>query len=152
MTRKDLEHILRAAKNILNKNEFTIIGSQSILGKYPEYSTKIMDRQQLSNLRSIETHRVISEKLESNPNLWNRPVQNLERWEKIRGKLLPAHQEWKIILESKTKDEILELMRSPEENSIRLRSSSPFVGILSPQEKDEIFLSYSKMYSSVNSY
>ncbi|MGK0289834.1 MAG: hypothetical protein ACI86H_001282, partial [bacterium] len=39
-----------------------------------------------------------------------------------------------------------------EENSIRLRSSSPFVGILSPQEKDEIFLSYSKMYSSVNSY
>ncbi len=36
MKRSDLEHILRAASAITLHREFVIIGSQAILGKYPE--------------------------------------------------------------------------------------------------------------------
>jgi len=36
MNRQELEHIVRAAAGITGENEFIIIGSQSILGKFPD--------------------------------------------------------------------------------------------------------------------
>lgn len=36
MKRSDLEHILRASKSITGENEFVVIGSQSILGAFPD--------------------------------------------------------------------------------------------------------------------
>jgi hypothetical protein len=39
MTRKELEHIIRASGNITNQYEFVILGSQSILGAIPNPSS-----------------------------------------------------------------------------------------------------------------
>lgn len=36
MKRSDLEHILRASKGVTGETEFIVIGSQSILGPYPD--------------------------------------------------------------------------------------------------------------------
>src|SRR6266496_5327982 len=36
MKRSDLEHILRAAKGVTGESEFIVIGSQSILGRFPD--------------------------------------------------------------------------------------------------------------------
>ncbi len=36
MKRADLEHILRASKGVTGESEFVVIGSQSILGSYPD--------------------------------------------------------------------------------------------------------------------
>ncbi|WP_133166932.1 hypothetical protein [Solimicrobium silvestre] len=36
MKRQQLEHLLRASGTILGETQFIVIGSQSILGKYPE--------------------------------------------------------------------------------------------------------------------
>ena len=36
MKRSELEHILRASKNITDETEFVVIGSQSILGAFPD--------------------------------------------------------------------------------------------------------------------
>ena len=36
MRRSDLEHIIRAAAGVTGENEFIVIGSQAILGQYPE--------------------------------------------------------------------------------------------------------------------
>ena len=36
MTRSDLEHLIRAAGKIAGKRELVIIGSQAVLGQYPE--------------------------------------------------------------------------------------------------------------------
>ena len=35
MKREHLEHIIRASGKIINEKEFYVIGSQSILGQYP---------------------------------------------------------------------------------------------------------------------
>ena len=35
MTRQELEHIIRAAADVTNEKELIIIGSQAILGQYP---------------------------------------------------------------------------------------------------------------------
>ena len=36
MKKQQLEHLLRAAGRILNEKQFIVIGSQSILAKYPD--------------------------------------------------------------------------------------------------------------------
>jgi hypothetical protein len=36
MKRSEIEHILRAAKEITGENEFVLIGSQSVLGSFPD--------------------------------------------------------------------------------------------------------------------
>jgi hypothetical protein len=36
MKRSDLEHVLRASKSVTGENEFIVIGSQAILGKFPD--------------------------------------------------------------------------------------------------------------------
>ena len=36
MKRSDLEHILRASKDVTGETEFIVIGSQAILGQFPD--------------------------------------------------------------------------------------------------------------------
>jgi hypothetical protein len=36
MKRADLEHVLRASKDITGETEFIVLGSQSLLGPYPD--------------------------------------------------------------------------------------------------------------------
>jgi hypothetical protein len=36
MKRADLEHILRASKSVTGETEFVIVGSQAILGEFPD--------------------------------------------------------------------------------------------------------------------
>jgi hypothetical protein len=38
--------------------------------------------------------------------------------------------------------QLLQLLRSPEEEAVRLRQSSPFAGILSPAERQSILSRY----------
>ena len=50
--------------------------------------------------------------------------------------------EWEHILNTKTKEQILSILESDSEESTRLRSSSPFTGILSEKERKMMFESY----------
>lgn len=42
MTRQELEHIIRAAADVANQNELIIIGSQAILGQYPDAPEELL--------------------------------------------------------------------------------------------------------------
>lgn len=42
MQRSELEHLLRAAGEIIGERQFIVIGSQSILGKYPEAPEELL--------------------------------------------------------------------------------------------------------------
>ena len=80
MRRDQLEHIIRAAADLTGRNEFIIIGSQAILGQYPDapaelrvsqeadlYPTDATDRDRIADLidgnlgagsRFADTHRI----------------------------------------------------------------------------------------------
>lgn len=98
-----------------------------------------MKMQKRSDERSIAMHKVIAKKLRNNPALWDIPKQNIIRWKKMRDKLPPALIEWEYILRNKTKAQILFILESSSEDAIRLRSSSPFTGILDESERKMIF-------------
>ena len=101
-----------------------------------------MNKQKRSDERSLALHRMIAEKLRHTPSLWQIPQDNIARWKERSGRLPPSIGEWERILNTKAREEILALLESDSEESIRLRSSSPFTGILSENERVKIFGSY----------
>ncbi len=98
----------------------------------------MMNMQSRSDERSRMLHKEISKKLKSNPSLWDIPRNNIAKW-KGSGKLAPALIEWDHILNTTTKEQILSILESSSEESVRLRSSSPFTGILTENERKKIF-------------
>jgi hypothetical protein len=103
-----------------------------------------MNMQKRSDERSIALHKEIVKKLRRNPNLWDIPKKNIIKWKKMRDGLSPAFIEWEYILSRNTKEKIFSILEGNSEDSVRLRSSSPFTGILSENERKTIFEYYSQ--------
>ena len=84
----------------------------------------------LLDRRSLMMHRLIAERLRANPALLETARANMARWNcPERG----WWREWTAILEQPL-DEILTILERDDEEGCRLRQSSPFAGILNPQE------------------
>jgi hypothetical protein len=90
--------------------------------------------------RSLALHRAVARQIRKNPALLEVARKNLERWIQDGG-MRSYWSEWKIILYSPL-DEILSFLISNDERAKRLRQSSPFCGILTPQERWKIYESF----------
>jgi hypothetical protein len=90
-----------------------------------------------SDWRSLEMHRLIATKLEADPSLLERARSNISRWKNQRG-LTPAYSEWEEVLSSGM-ERIFHVLTCEDQASARLRSSTPFTGILSDTERIQLF-------------
>ena len=97
-----------------------------------------MNQQQRSDQRSLTLHKEIARKLRNDPIIWQIPLNNIANWKGRRGQLPPALLEWEQILGTLSRDQILEILESDTEEASRLRSSSPFAGILTVRERADI--------------
>jgi hypothetical protein len=96
--------------------------------------------------RSIALHRAVAERIRGNPKLMEEAIINLQRYLKqslsdSRKPICPL-VEWQELLENQSLEEILDFMVSDSERAKRLRQSSPFSGILTPQERWRIYEAY----------
>jgi hypothetical protein len=91
--------------------------------------------------RSRVLHQAIAEILQNDPALLNVAKENLKRWKHQEGARI-YWTEWEKILEGHL-EEIIAFLGSSEERARWLRQSSPFCGILSPQERWKIYESFS---------
>lgn len=84
-------------------------------------------------------HRIIAERLRSGDlSPLQKARSNLERWELQFGGVLPdGYLEWVAILDSGL-DAVLRVLEGDDQEAVRIRSSSPFAGVLSPRERWEI--------------
>lgn len=110
-----------------------------------------MNIQKRSEERSKTLHKEIAKALRKNPKLWSIPKRNIDRWKKGKLTVAPALAEWEHLLDTLTREEILAILESDSETSIRLRSSSPFTGILSVEERNGIFESYRRKWDDKKS-
>ena len=87
-----------------------------------------------SDARDYEFHLAVVAKLRENPDrVMRRALDNLRRWQESGG-TVPAYMEWAVIL--KNGRAAVEAVLLDEGNlGQRLRSSSPFYGILTEQER-----------------
>ncbi len=91
---------------------------------------------------ALAYHRVVVERLRDEPEaVLERAHRNLNRW--TEGDAFGAGEqasleEWREILGEADVDRLIEIMTDTSDEGQRLRSSSPFVGALSPEERLEI--------------
>ena len=91
---------------------------------------------------ALEYHRAVAGRLRAEPEaVLERARRNLKRW--AEGDAFGAGEqasleEWRGILAEAGVERLTEIMTDTSEEGQRLRSSSPFVGVLSPEERLEI--------------
>lgn len=104
------------------------------LGRYSDH--RILDA------RSLAMHCKIAQKISRDPHLLEKAKSNLSRWSaKTDGPTPRYFKEWQEIL-AKPWPTIAEMMTSMSEDATRLRSSSPFAGILSEKEREQIYAAF----------
>jgi hypothetical protein len=103
-------------------------------GRYSDH--RILDA------RSLAMHCKIVQKISRDPRLLVKAKANLSRWSaKIDGPKPRYLKEWQEILD-KPWPTIAEMMTSMSEEATRLRSSSPFAGILNEKEREQIYAAF----------
>lgn len=101
--------------------------------------TRAYSDHRILDARSLAMHCKIAQKITRDPALLNKAKANLERWIAKSGDQQPQYlREWKQILE-RPWPEIAELITGMSEDATRLRSSSPFAGVLTVSERDQIY-------------
>ncbi len=116
-------------------------GLKSVRRWEPEegVGTRRYSDHRILDARSLAMHCKIAQKITRDPNLLNIAKTNLERWSSKSKDPQPQYlREWEQILE-RPWPEIAELITSMSEDATRLRSSSPFAGVLTAAERDQIY-------------
>lgn len=89
------------------------------------------------DLFGLMLHRAVAEKLRQNPTeVLQIARSNLNRWLKDKHSAL---LEWQKIIETCTPEEIIKIISQDTDEGQRLRSSSPFAGVLTESECEEIW-------------
>ena len=101
----------------------------------PVYTPLVRSHEWIDR-RSLALHAAVAEKLAAQPQLLDVARANIARWRKTGP--APALCEWEDLIERMPLPRLLEILRSPSEPARRLRQSSPFAGVLSPEEHQAI--------------
>lgn len=88
--------------------------------------------------RRRRTHVEIVRKIDEDPSLLRVPLTNIERWTRWSGYRPAAYAEWLAILEQPWST-IRAVLLATDEDATRLRQNTPFVGILSKDERRAIY-------------
>jgi hypothetical protein len=91
---------------------------------------------------ALAYHRAVAERLRAEPEtVLERARRNLNRWtegDSFGAGELASLEEWRRIIGEADVERLVEIMTDSSDEGQRLRSSSPFVGVLSPEERLEI--------------
>ncbi len=86
--------------------------------------------------RALAMARLVAEKIDRDPRLLQVAIDNLERWAHMDEHGLSVGQaEWKALIERHSWPELRAILVQDTDEGQRLRSSSPFVGIISEEER-----------------
>ena len=104
-------------------------------GKIEQISINIKPQSNnFSDMVSLAFHQLVAVRLRSNPMLIEKAKSNLQNWlEKTPN--VNAWLEWKAILETKNLEDVLDILTVETDEGQRLRSSSPFVGLVTAKER-----------------
>lgn len=84
-------------------------------------------------------HCVVARKLMADPGLLARARENLQRWKSNSALPLPSYfAEWERIFR-RPPEEVAGFLVTMSEEATRLRQSSPFSPLLSPEERNRIY-------------
>ena len=99
--------------------------------------------------RMLEMARLTAEKIDRDPELLQIAIDNLERWAHMDDHgLSRALAEWKDLIDRHSWPELRAILVQDTDEGQRLRSSSPFSGIISEEERMAILKRFPRGYGS----
>jgi hypothetical protein len=102
----------------------------------------VMRDHRLIDERSLAFDKVIAARLRENPDLVNKARSNLSKWILTAdASLEPTLREWQKLVDGPM-DLLLSTLENTDECATQLRQSSPFCGILTPEERTQILQEY----------
>ena len=107
--------------------------------RIPDYTPLVRSHVWIDQ-RSLALHEAVAAKIEAQPQLVEVARANLRRW--LSTNPAAALREWWQVLDTSPLPELLALLRSPGDHAARLRQSSPFAGLLTPEERQSILTHY----------
>lgn len=114
-------------------------GLKSVRRWEPAEVVRRYSDHRILDARSLAMHCKIARKISRDPELLDKARANLERWKAQSEDPMPRYlHEWQEILE-RPWPEIAEIITTMSEDATRLRSSSPFAGFLTAEERDLIY-------------
>jgi hypothetical protein len=103
------------------------------------FEVMVYSDHRLLDARSLALHCRIASKISRNPDLLAIPRRNLQRWkQRAAGKTPKYLLEWGTVLDQPW-PAIAIFITSGSEKAERLRQSSPFAGVLDPEERKRIY-------------
>ena len=96
------------------------------------------------DLVDLAMQRAIVRKIRREPGLYNRARRTLARWERVKRACPPPLREWKQILRNQDMNAVFRILTRRDDESDRLRSTSPFRGILTQREVEGVWARYDK--------
>lgn len=88
--------------------------------------------------RSLKMHKIVAERIKKNPALLEIAFNNIKKWKERNKFPQPYLDDW-IEHINLGVEHLCEFLSSETDEAQRLRSSSPFVGIVTQKERREIF-------------
>jgi len=107
--------------------------------RIPDYIRDVRSHAWIEQ-RSLALHEAVAATLEAQPELLEVERANLQRW--LSTNHAPVPREWCQLLDASPLPALLALLRSPDDEAARLRQSSPFAGLLTPEERRSILKEY----------
>jgi hypothetical protein len=107
--------------------------------RIPDYTRGVRSHVWIDQ-RSLALHEAVAAKLEAQPQLLEVARANLQRW--LSTNHATVLREWRQRLDASPLPVLLALLRSPDDEAARLRQSSPFAGLLTPEERRSILRDY----------
>ena len=90
--------------------------------------------------RALALARLAAARIDRDPTLMHVGLDNIERWAQRNGGHLPqAHAEWKALIERRPWPELRRMLLEESDEGQRLRSSHPFTGLVTPQERARVY-------------
>lgn len=97
-----------------------------------------MSLHRLAEERSLAYHRVVAERIRNDPRLLDDVRARLEDWIVRGGRSSPYAKEWRRLVDLPI-PELIDVLVDPGQRGRDLRQSTPFAGIVSPQERWRIW-------------
>jgi len=98
---------------------------------------KVLSMHRRREIQSLEMHRRIAAMMAHDPSrVLGKAMANLHAWmERHQGSALEAvFREWQDLLAHSSPSEMAAFLVADDKRAVRMRQSSPFAGVLSPQE------------------
>lgn len=106
-----------------------------------------MDHQ-LLDARSLAMHQLVVDKIRRHPQLISHVSENLSHWRgTVSARTMPYIDAWQALLDQGT-EEVLRVAIEDSPYATAMRQSTPFAGVLTPQERWRFLEQWSKDHAT----